>query len=1327
MRNLVFVDFEANGFPDEDGTYRACLTYIQQTKLEMKDIFKKLDKSFDITHWESDPPDKEATFARIWSKYKANNTWKTKLIEDALDSHSEENQWHILDVPTTIDDITSTKHYLCYKADIPHIKRNMRLQFKHFDHTNEHHRKVVLETVFSTTVLSCAVLHMRENEGKIEIIPHKNFAESKSGTQSCYYQVYKQDEHYAHSMSAQRVHNLSEEYLQADGVDPDNILSVFASLMKKNTFFVAHNALADKKYMLNTIQRFIKYYEYQSAIHPENELFKTNFKETLPNMLARIQQPWICTLKRARDKYKEELSEDHDDSSENILAEEGLNENELQDYTLQNLYEFITKTSMPKRHDAQMDVYACARIYCATCKTQPDITQLTALIKKIISDQMVCVKPIDFWRYALLPKFKDDLSASESNRTANAKEWISHARRSREIPHDKFPDMTGEWSWCLKYDGFYVRLKRDSTNKWRICSRSGLEYHPPTSFLQHLPIDLPEGMEIEAELVSDTDQKCPVDARGNAQKRIVKRTQGFGKLHVSSLRSTKDMSVWNGLRLVLFAFPRKDQTFENSFKDGKARIAEHQDKYPHISVCNYTKVRSTQDAIDIFKSVVQMGLEGIVLRKTATVYTNEPSNDHSIYKMKQKIVTDKPQKFKQIIKVGKPDKAEKEYTVPNFQATNEPARVCEFTDSRDIAGPKDQNDFYTKHLKWHEEAGSKMNVWDLNNLGMRHTCFVTDLDLPFEVKPMTLPSQESRVEKLLTETKPFSFIVETVYLFLVLNVQRPPVSVKETTTKTENGVTAEKEYMSYKGLAHVIDIGMLKFTGKTGEPVEAQKSHCQKYTRSHVEVRKEELGETSRLFETLLLFLQHIPYDNKKFVFVVDDQKVLKEFKSLGDELIDLRKSELRRLSKELTEKKKGSDAKVIEDLISQKEIENGFFRGIMNRLEKNDTARKQQVEVLYMQPYRKDKGIQWDTEHVAGKIPSQKKDPTSFYALLSRELEPRQFESLAETQFNLYVQLQNLWNFIGVDASDTNTRRKNATIYRLNPLPAAFTFDNKTIYLDLVFDMQPLKIPDARFKTDTLKALAERNGARKPFYDELERLGQDYGLRRLNKMLAEYSKNNNLNKCITLADFKNIFGPARAVEKDCPDDPVTHTFPYRTDPGNLGKNRFHQAWHMSYAFFKKKEMIARWAVPVGANDSAPASTRQRQVEYNEDAVLPDAQSDQASVQQPRNDMPADSGGQISSVQDGDGKEEEEEYMSEDDNGSETELAADDEKKRKAETPEDENRPKRQTVDQFLDNSDDDEAGVDLTDEQEEAFARNYGQTLYISALLHQLKIYAAE
>ena len=119
----------------------------------------------------------------------------------------------------------------------------------------------------------------------------------------------------------------------------------------------------------------------------------------------------------------------------------------------------------------------------------------------------------------------------------------------------------------------------------------------------------------------------------------------------------------------------------------------------------------------------------------------------------------------------------------------------------------------------------------------------------------------------------------------------------------------------------------------------------------------------------------------------------------------------------------------------------------------------------------------------------------------------------------------------------------------------------------------------------------------------------------------------------------------------------------------------------MSYAFFKKKEMIARWAVP-------------------EDAVLPDAQPDQASVQQPRNDMPADSGGQISSVQDGDGKEEEEEYMSEDDNGSETEPATDAEKKRKAETPKDEKRPK---------------------------FARNYGQTLYISALLHQLKIYAAE
>jgi ATP-dependent DNA ligase len=191
----------------------------------------------------------------------------------------------------------------------------------------------------------------------------------------------------------------------------------------------------------------------------------------------------------------------------------------------------------------------------------------------------------------------------------------------------------------LKYDGFYVRLKRDSTNTWRIYSRNGIQYHPPTSFLQHLTTDFPDGVEIEAELVYDTDQTCPKVKRENEKQRIVKRTKDFDKLHVSALRSKKDMSAWNGLRLVLFALVWKGETFKNSFKMGKQIIEKSQHRHPHIRSCNYMEVKSTADTIEIFKSVVQMGLEGIVLRKSTAKYSNEPNTGDtipSVYKMRER-------------------------------------------------------------------------------------------------------------------------------------------------------------------------------------------------------------------------------------------------------------------------------------------------------------------------------------------------------------------------------------------------------------------------------------------------------------------------------------------------------------------------------------------------------------------------------------------------------------------------------------------------------------------------------------------------------------------
>jgi len=887
MSKLAFVDFEANGFPDEDGTFRACLTYMQRTKIKFEDVFKKLDKSFKLTDWKAETDDIsdanviESTFIKIWSVYKENKSWKTQLLQTALKSHGISKNWWILKVTKTVKETQSTDHYLCYKDDIEIIdsmdqqytikdKDNtetaVALELLKFDETNQDHVDLVLKTVFATTILSCAILHVQEGNDPIKIIPHETFKISKSAMDTCYYQVYKQDEHYEHSISAQRIHNLGYDHLQEKGVPLERILGIFWMLGAKTTF-VAHNAPIDQRYLINNVERVLNYYQYKSVIYHENKDYLDSIS-TFQKLLTRIKKPWICTLTAARKAYQKAIPYYAD------AAEEA--KNELEDYTLPNLYEYITKTSMPKRHDAQMDVYACATIYYDTCNPKPkDIKPLKELISKIASDQIVCVKPIDFWRYALLKKYKNYLNNPQTN---EAKSWIDNARTSKQIPHDSFTRMTNEWSWCLKYDGFYVRLKLDSTKTWKIYSRNGIEYNPPTSFLKHLTTDFPKGVEIEAELVYDTDQRCPEVDRADEKQRIVKRTKDFDKLHVSALRSKKDMSAWNGLRLVLFSFVWQNETFQESFKMGAQRIEKSQDSHPHITVCRYKKVDSTADVIEIFKSVVQMGLEGIIVRENTAKYSKEPvSSDatSTIFKMKPKIVTPQEQKFKfkAVVKKAREGgvRAEVEYEVPNFQ--NE-QRNCTFTDSRD-PGALDQNSFYSKRLKWHEQAPSKMNVWDLNNLGMRHACFATDLDLTFQVQPKTQPDKEETVKQMMIQTQPFSFIVETVYLFLDMFVYEP--SVME-----EGMVVMGQKTMIKIGNEHVLDIGILKLSGKTGEVVKAQTYIHKKYIRSHIQEKKEELGPTEKLFETLMQLLQHIPYDNKKFVFVVNNQHILKDFKSLG-------------------------------------------------------------------------------------------------------------------------------------------------------------------------------------------------------------------------------------------------------------------------------------------------------------------------------------------------------------------------------------------------------------------------------------------------------------
>jgi hypothetical protein len=663
-----------------------------------------------------------------------------------------------------------------------------------------------------------------------------------------------------------------------------------------------------------------------------------------------------------------------------------------------------------------------------------------------------------------------------------------------------------------------VRLKRDSTGRWQMFSRNGKKYQPPTSFLKKLKTDFPAGVEMEAELVVNTDQRCTDADLHDAKKRIGPRTMQFKQMHFSSLTSTKNLSAWNGLNLVVFSFPQLNKTFKESWTECKAILKQSLDQHPHITACSYQAIKDTAQAIRNFKSVVQLGCEGIVLRDPQAVYTTSiDENAPRIYKMKQKIVTTEKQVFKASSAAEwnrYKRKTEIQYTVPEFQAKNTDGKKrCTFQQTNIGLAP-DPNGHFHEFLKFHESAEGKMNVWDLNEIGNRHTCVATKYDLTFEVQPLTILEQIEEATAVydrisIQGSQPFEFIVETVYVFLHFEMYQ---------------VANNRQ----------IKIGMLRFSGKTGQEAKAECFHHKKYSFPR---RFQNLDEQERdLLHTLMGFLQHTPHDNKKFVLVMNTADALNEFKKYTDSLT--------------------------------KTNENKVFIDTARRLENNNTSRKQQVEVIFMTKVVKTKKlvepiIPWNSDGTAGRIPENATNHKTLSALVDPRLSEEEFSYMCRNQYRDYVKLQNLWNMI--DENGESIPVDDHILKKLALPKKPPEWDKKTICLSLAGDMEP-----SSHNTVT--------GVRTAFYEFLQTLGSDYlrNIKCIYTMLSEYDKQTNNTGIITLDDFTETFRRSRNRELSCPPDPEVNPresnalskFPYQN---GTDINSWHCAWRMSFAFFKDK------------------------------------------------------------------------------------------------------------------------------------------------------------
>jgi len=290
--------------------------------------------------------------------------------------------------------------------------------------------------------------------------------------------------------------------------------------------------------------------------------------------------------------------------------------------------------------------------------------QLKSLYKSVsrMYDPQLLWRATDFWREALIPdsNIRQDIKKCNKwedgtrrlNKHARNYNIIHDAAEAQMIPANFFQDVRG-WLWSVKEDGYCVILSRNDEGKWSMHLRSGLELKPPRAFLQGLDQSprLPPVM--VGELLTSF-HGCSASDREDAGRRTLQRNEQFAIIHrvlagartsKSSRDDTAHEQAWIGLRVKVFAFPNNSMSMQTTYEASCALLRESLHLHPHIGMCQTGVLTSTQDAINIFKQVVQMGLEGIVIVDPEVKYGTKLALDRhdddvgTFYKLKQKVVT----------------------------------------------------------------------------------------------------------------------------------------------------------------------------------------------------------------------------------------------------------------------------------------------------------------------------------------------------------------------------------------------------------------------------------------------------------------------------------------------------------------------------------------------------------------------------------------------------------------------------------------------------------------------------------------------------------------
>ena len=214
-----------------------------------------------------------------------------------------------------------------------------------FDAEEKAHVDAVVRACFGPAVLSICMLEAEVNCAGGEMVIKED----------PYYQVFKQHGNYIHSQFAETAHKLSAGEVQA-GVGITSLHTRLCDMVNReeDLTFVAHNAVKDRQWIIQSIENQIRYLQFKDCQRGKAEA--GGYIAALHALTKRLRtdSQWFCTQHGDLDAMGRARS--RNGSLVKIMENRGDN--------LHSVYERVSGRALQGQHDARVDTYACALIFC---------------------------------------------------------------------------------------------------------------------------------------------------------------------------------------------------------------------------------------------------------------------------------------------------------------------------------------------------------------------------------------------------------------------------------------------------------------------------------------------------------------------------------------------------------------------------------------------------------------------------------------------------------------------------------------------------------------------------------------------------------------------------------------------------------------------------------------------------------------------------------------------------------------------------------------------------------------------------------------------------